>query len=164
MASEAQVKANRQNALKSTGPRTIEGKACASQNSAKHGLLSKDLLILDERLEELNSFRQGIYQNLCPQGAVEVLLVEKIINAAWRLRRVTKVEGEVIMQSNRFQEYDRGIHKAFRGCDGSCLQTLSRYEMTLERSFYKAIHELQRLQAMRVGVPVLAPVAIDFNV
>ena len=31
----------------------------------------------------------------------------------------------------------------------------------LERSLYKAIHELERLQARRYGQPVLAPIAID---
>ncbi len=40
MASEAQISANRQNAEKSTGPRTDEGKAVASQNAVKHGLFA----------------------------------------------------------------------------------------------------------------------------
>jgi hypothetical protein len=39
-----------------------------------------------------------------------------------------------------------------------------RYESSLERSFYKAIHELQRVQAMRMGQPVLAPIALDINI
>jgi len=37
MASEAQTNANRENAQKSTGPTTAEGKARSSQNSLKHG-------------------------------------------------------------------------------------------------------------------------------
>lgn len=163
MTSNAQLQANQQNALKSTGPRTQKGKKRSSQNSAKHGLLSKDLLIYDEKRKELDTFRNGIYASLSPQGAIEILLVEKIINSAWRLRRLTKAENELITHSDDYSSV-RGVSRAFRGFDGSCLQTLSRYESALERIFYKAIHELQRLQAMRMGVAVAIPMAIDITV
>ena len=48
MASVAQIRANRLNAQKSTGPRTAEGKAAASQNAAKHGLLAEQVVIKGE--------------------------------------------------------------------------------------------------------------------
>jgi hypothetical protein len=42
---------------------------------------------------------------------------------------------------------------------------LSRYEAAIERSLYKALHELQRLQAARrADGDVLPPAAIDVNV
>jgi hypothetical protein len=42
---------------------------------------------------------------------------------------------------------------------------LSRYETTLERSLFKALHELQRLQAARgAGGNVSPPVAVDVDV
>jgi DNA helicase HerA-like ATPase len=40
---------------------------------------------------------------------------------------------------------------------------LSRYEVTLERSLYKALHELQRLQAARDGQAVPLPVVVDVS-
>ena len=39
-----------------------------------------------------------------------------------------------------------------------------RYETALERSLYKALHELQRLQAARAGVPVPPPAEADVDV
>jgi hypothetical protein len=48
--------------------------------------------------------------------------------------------------------------------DRDRLQLISRYETTLERSLYKALHELQRLQAARAGQPVPLPEAIDVEV
>jgi hypothetical protein len=45
MASVAQIQANRSNAQKSTGPRTPQGKATASQNAVKHGLLAEQVVI-----------------------------------------------------------------------------------------------------------------------
>ena len=41
MTSEKQVKANRENALKSTSPKTLEGKYAVRLNALKHSLLSK---------------------------------------------------------------------------------------------------------------------------
>ena len=41
---------------------------------------------------------------------------------------------------------------------------LSRYESTLERGLFKALHELQRLQAERQGDAVPLPEAVDVEV
>ena len=38
MSSPAQILANRQNAARSTGPKTPEGKAASSRNATRHGL------------------------------------------------------------------------------------------------------------------------------
>ena len=46
MATEKQVEANRQNAQKSTGTKTEEGKAVAKLNAIKHGILSDAVLIM----------------------------------------------------------------------------------------------------------------------
>ena len=45
---EAQIKANRENARKSTGPRTAEGKAASSRNRLLHGLRANKHILLDE--------------------------------------------------------------------------------------------------------------------
>jgi len=41
---------------------------------------------------------------------------------------------------------------------------LSRYETAIERQLYRALHELERRQAARLGGSVPAPVAVDVNV
>jgi hypothetical protein len=53
--------------------------------------------------------------------------------------------------------------KAFSESEDS-LGKLSRYETSIERSLYKALHELQRLQAARKGEAVPLPVAVDIDV
>ena len=39
-----------------------------------------------------------------------------------------------------------------------------RYESSIERSLFKSLHELQRLQAARHGRPVSIPAALDLNI
>jgi hypothetical protein len=46
MTSDKQAQANRRNALKSTGPKTPEGKAAVRYYATKHGLLSEDVVLL----------------------------------------------------------------------------------------------------------------------
>jgi len=52
MASERQIKANRNNARQSTGPRTAGGKARSSRNAFRHGL-SRPLAGDDPRLKRI---------------------------------------------------------------------------------------------------------------
>jgi hypothetical protein len=52
---------------------------------------------------------------------------------------------------------------AFKG-DRDKLQLLSCYELTLERSLLRALHELQRLQAERRDLPVVLPATVDMMV
>jgi hypothetical protein len=56
-----------------------------------------------------------------------------------------------------------GVGAAF-GPASDLLTKLSRYETTLERTLYRALHELQRLQAARAGQAVPPPVALDADV
>ena len=162
MTNITQITANRRNALQSTGPKTIDGKSTASRNALKHGVLSGDLIILEESRHDLQRLRLDIYQALCPDGAIEELLVEKIINATWRIRRLTKAEGEFLSDRDSLLSHSR-LSRGFRGSDGASLQVLSRYEAALERNFYRALHELQRIQGMRLGCHALAPLAIDIS-
>ena len=46
----------------------------------------------------------------------------------------------------------------------SALTTLQRYESGIERSLFKSLHELQRLQAARHGGPVSIPAALDLSI
>ena len=157
MTSERQIEANRQNAMKSTGPRTPEGKAVVALNSMKHGLLSREVLIQGENEADLVGFEKRLRAQLAPVGELELLLADRIVSTAWRLRRAVSVEAAL------FDREDAPEH-AFAQYGREKMGVLSRYETTLERSLYKALHELQRLQAARDGGFVPAPAVADVEV
>jgi hypothetical protein len=96
MTTEKQIVANRRNALKSTGPRTPEGKTIAAQNSLTHGLLADRLLIYDENPNEFNVFYQSVLRDLAPVGEMEFFLAERIISIMWRLKRAGRMESAII--------------------------------------------------------------------
>ena len=95
MTSDKQTRANRRNALKSTGPTTPEGKATASQNALTHGLLSREVLLPGEDGAALVELSGRLGEELRPVGELEGLLVERVIAAAWRLRRLGRVEAGI---------------------------------------------------------------------
>ena len=85
MTSDKQARANRQNALKSTGPKTPEGKDAVRLNALKHGLLSQEILLPGEDEGALRELGERLRAELQPVGELENLLVDRIIASYWRL-------------------------------------------------------------------------------
>jgi hypothetical protein len=158
MASEAQLAANRSNARKSTGPRTPVGKAVVARNGIKHGLLSRECLVKGESDADLVSFGKRLRAQLAPLGELELLLADRIISTTWRLRRLVCIETTIFNTEGPTLVY------ALRMLGREKLSVLSRYEVSLERSLYRALHELQRLQALRDGQAVSPPEVVDVDV
>ncbi len=182
------------------------GKLNVSRNSVKHGLLSKDIVIKNESESEFVRFRQSLYLELAPAGELEQLLADRIIASFWRLKRVGKIEVELLNNLSSFQiigpaqspvpvmkltktyedgsteivtsgasvkadseddspdemSLGRAVHADFAG--SNTLGQFRRYEAHIDRTLYKALHELQRLQAARLGRKVSVPLAIDVDV
>ena len=92
MASDRQIAANRSNALKSTGPRSLSGKERSSQNAIKHGLTAQHVMLPGENPEEFEGMRYAMFGSLNPQGALENQLVERAASLIWRMRRISVFE------------------------------------------------------------------------
>jgi hypothetical protein len=148
--SERRVAANRRNAMRSTGPRTPEGKAVVALNAMKHGLLSREVLTRGESEADLLAFAKRIRMQLAPLGELELLLVDRIVSTAWRLRRALALEAMLLGEKGT----DGSPNPLTYPPDRNKLLTFSRYEAGLERSLYKALAELRRLQAEHGSEPV----------
>jgi hypothetical protein len=95
-----QIKANQNNAKKSTGPVTAEGKQIVANNALKHGLFSKHLVLSDENPEDYQLLLDGLQTELKPLGTLEQSLVERIAVSLWRQRRLVRSESAHIELSN----------------------------------------------------------------
>lgn len=96
----AKIEANRRNAQKSTGPKSIAGKAKSKMNALKHGLVAQATVIpVGEAKENDTEFTQlldRVMAELEPQGFIEEMLTERIAICYWRLRRAAYAEvGEI---------------------------------------------------------------------
>src|SRR5229473_916418 len=102
MTSARQLEANRGNALKSTGPRTINGKQASRRNALRHGWTAETLIEPLEDPESYRAFEAAIVAKYLPQSPVEKELVHRLASLFWRLRRATSIEtGLLRLQSER---------------------------------------------------------------
>ncbi len=100
MTSLRQLEANRRNALKSTGPRTENGKQQSRRNALRHGFTAETVIEPLENPEEYGAFEDAIVSEYLPQTPVEQELVHRLASVFWRLRRATSIEtGLLRMQS-----------------------------------------------------------------
>ena len=90
--SAVQLVANQNNAKKSTGPVSMQGKQIVSNNALKHGVFSKSLILADEDPDEYKSLLEQLLQELHPCGLLEQTLVERIALTLWRQRRLVRAE------------------------------------------------------------------------
>src|SRR4051794_24440474 len=89
---DARTLANRRNALKSTGPKTPEGKRRSSMNALKHGLTAKTAVLPGEDGAAFDDRLDAWFDEFQPEGASQVVSVEHAVHATWRLDRCAKVE------------------------------------------------------------------------
>ncbi len=108
-ASEKRIRANRKNALRSTGPRTARGKANVRFNAVKDGFFSKQVVIsskfVGEDSKEYEVLLDQLRQEYNPVGVMEDLCVQRIAVCFWRERRALRSEmGEVKCARQNAQE------------------------------------------------------------
>lgn len=204
MATELQKRANRSNALKSTGPTSEAGKAAVRLNATRHGLLSSAPIMAGEDESEYAALCEQLKTELSPVGILETQLASRIAGALWRLQRLSHIEAGILTASaaQTFADAAEAVAKshtrtvggldvliasmsedetvieneeahadakdaAAAACavawsapammgaayknEAGTLDTLARYETTLDRQLTRATEQLEKLQAARIG-------------
>ena len=96
MTSFAQFEANRRNALRSTGPKTDEGKRRSRLNAIRHGLTVETVVASLEDAEDYEAFEATIIADYHAETAVARELVLRLASLLWRLRRATGIETDLL--------------------------------------------------------------------
>ena len=92
MATKEQVAANRENAKKSTGPKSPAGKARARLNGLTHGLRAEEVVLPSEDAAEFEAFVAAWVDDWKPPTTARAVLVEEAAVAAWRKGRCVRAE------------------------------------------------------------------------
>ena len=116
MTSLKQIDANRLNALKSTGPRTLEGKQRSRKNAVRHGLTAETVITAIENVDDYQAFETTIVSDYQPRTAADRELASRLASVLWRLRRSTSIEtglfqiqGELMRNQNTGPQRRRNI-------------------------------------------------------
>jgi len=177
MATTRQIEANQRNAQLSSGPKTQAGKAVAALNALKHGLLATDAMLPGESASDFEELTEKLYGEMRPVGELESALVGRIVGLIWRLKRTGRMETGILLWHQAKVDPDswgrtdvlkraRTLGSVTVAEEGEAymasrisLAKLSRYETSLERSLYRALHQFQRLQAASNGGRT--PIVVD---
>ena len=95
MISIQRLEANRRNALRSTGPKTEEGKQRSRLNSVRHGLTAETVIGSLEDLEDYKAFEAAVVADYDAETAVARELVLRLASLLWRLRRANAIEADL---------------------------------------------------------------------
>jgi len=128
MSSLRQIEANRHNALRSTGPKTENGKQRSRRNALRHGFTADTVIEPLESRNEYRAFEAAILTEYLPQSPVEQELVRRLASLFWRLRRATSIEtGLLRMQSEILQAFRSSRQKKAESLEEgapSCSETV----------------------------------------
>ena len=162
MATRTQIKANGNNAKKSTGPRTEQGKARVAKNALKHGLLARDTVLPGEDPADFDRQLSALEADIQPADSLEFELVRQIADAQWRMRRLTRLETGFLaaaLADKRYRTEKYHPERLRPGYDGETLLLgsamldrtqafvhLARYDGHLSRRFFRAVKQLADLR------------------
>jgi hypothetical protein len=96
MASPAQIAANRANAQRSTGPRSVEGKSISRFNALKHSVDAASIALPGEDPAAYQELVDSYDESYPPESVTHRFLIDNLIRADWHQRRLQLVEADLI--------------------------------------------------------------------
>jgi hypothetical protein len=135
---DARARANRSNALLSTGPRTDSGKQRSSLNALRHGLTAARAVLPSEDQSAYDAHCRGFFDEYHPATPTETQLTQELADTAWRLNRIPALEAALLDHT------DSDIVDSYRA-----LATLGTHYQRLSRQFQKSLDMLRDIQAER---------------
>jgi hypothetical protein len=147
MATENQIRANRINAQKSTGPNTPEGKRESSQNALKTGIDAKSEIIRLENPADHAELSAAFHARFAPATPEELSLVDALIRFEWLSRRYACVDTAI--WENRFAAHDtRSLGQIFLDHSKTICRGVAAFN-SVRRGFNATLKQLTDLQAKR---------------
>jgi hypothetical protein len=158
--SEAQIEANRQNAQKSTGPRTEEGKKRCRINATRHGLTGQFHAFSHEDKRAFDEHCTNLMADFKPETYREKILAMSIAEDMWRLNRARALENNIFAFGMSGAIADATDVDSAEGhaaacqarvwlADGKNIQLLALYETRIRRNIEKNEKQLKELQTER---------------
>lgn len=148
MTTLAQALANQENAQKSTGPTSEEGKFRAALNRLVHGFRSVNPVVTGESEVEYAGFKRKLVSELQPNSIEQAELVEQIAGLMWKRRRLDRMETALFEQSVNLDAGLTAVLTKFR----AELDLLMRYKKDMRRELAQARAEFRLLKTEQLAL------------
>lgn len=160
--SAARVEANRRNARKSTGPKTVRGKRRSSGNAMKHGLCRTLSCLPTECEATFLTFVEELREELRPTTAMQRLTFNQIVSLTWRLERLPEAQTKIFEQELGKVQAEDGeslspsdvLARRFSEAPlGNGFALMERYERGMRSQLLRLIHQFEQLKKDRATTP-----------
>lgn len=124
---------------------------------------------LDEEFDAFDHWTAGILRKFAEGyadagGMTTEALVQETIESAYKDFDKAKKKERYLVEQGRHWRLLVGRESRRRTLlEPDVLEKVARYESNLERSFFRTLHEIQRLQASRTGVVVPPPASVEVD-
>ena len=159
MTTEERIAINRANALKSTGPKTDEGKKHSALNATRHGLTGQTVVMPTDDLNAYTEFLTSFQDDLNPGGAFEKQIVQQLADHSWSLNRASAWQTNFITLDAELQPdqvstglpqvQDAFAHAGAAERKSKTLSNMSMYVQRINRVMEKLMNQLRTLQSER---------------
>ncbi len=179
---EKQLAANRANAAKSTGPRSVGGKTRSAQNARSHGFTASTFAVVRlEDLQEIAHLRTDLTAVYQPVNSQEMFALDRMALTQQAMLRAARLESglftncldlalndsgtpivpmsrdlsldiEITRAQNRNYALAEGFHRMATQPNNTWSLFL-RYQAQAERHYRRALEEFNRLKALRPELP-----------
>jgi hypothetical protein len=135
--------------------------------------------MLMESPDGFEAIKTGLVDTLHPSGPLEVGLVDRMASLWWRAERAKTTANQALWmaakkntledhlpfdRADELMYFEADLCRLAGAWDHDTQERLLRHELTLVRSFFRLLHELERIQAQRKGLAIPPPVAVDVNI
>ncbi len=144
MPTQAQIDANRQNAKKSTGPKTAVGRAASAANSTRHGLTANPTTIFENNPHERSQYdllKAKLLKQCLPEGELELQTFERYTFALFQVDRARQME---------IDAQDRWSNEPNNEILFNQMERILKLCAAQERRADRALKELTKLQRDRI--------------
>lgn len=162
MTTQKQIDANRNNAQKSTGPRTEAGKSKTRLNAKRDGFTGQITTLSDEDRPVFEHFKSQFVKDLAPKTTMELSLATSIAWDTWRLNHLRAVEMNMYaLGTDNLDDLAPGaeannpqVRTALAAAvtfakESQKFALMSLYEQRMNRGIHKNLETLRNLQAER---------------
>ena len=159
MSSRQLRKQARRNGAKAAGTKSPVGIQKSSGNALKHGLTGKAVVLSNESQQNFDDLHQSYVHEFSPESTVEMDLIDQMVSAQWRLRRIWRMQTAAL--DLKMDQQEAEIAKAFKQIDQTtrvsvaftalaneekALDLYLRYEIAYTRMHQRAINSLSKLR------------------
>ena len=172
---QRRIEANRRNAARSSGPRTLEGKARVARNAVKHGFFVAQDRWTSQQHRDFEETLEGLRDDFRPQGALEESCVTTMAQSYVRMAAMLRYENIAALKYHQQQDREMNEHIAVANAPEAArlraerdklrraglwrptipgpreARAIIRYGGSLDRAIRRAISNLEGLKNLRIG-------------